>query len=111
MLETARGGILREGLGFDRCDVAVVTNIAEGDHLGLADVDTPEQLARVKRTVVEAVAPGGAAVLRADCPAFLRAALSALPNGKFRAQVEEQLTRCLDGARHEANRSHATNLT
>ena len=42
VLETARGGILRDGLGFDRCDVAVVTNIGEGDHLGLADVDTPE---------------------------------------------------------------------
>src|SRR5258708_3736444 len=45
VLETARGGILRAGLGFDRCDVAVVTNIAEGDHLGLAEIDTPEQLA------------------------------------------------------------------
>jgi cyanophycin synthetase len=68
VLETARGGILREGLGFDCCDVAVVTNIAEGDHLGVADVDTPEQLARVKRTLVEAVARGGAAVLKADDP-------------------------------------------
>jgi cyanophycin synthetase len=68
VLETARGGIVRVGLGFDRCDVAVVTNIAEGDHLGLADIDTPEQLARVKRVVVEAVAPTGAAVLRADDP-------------------------------------------
>jgi cyanophycin synthetase len=68
ILETARGGILREGLGFDRCDVAVVTNIAEGDHLGVADVDTPEKLARVKRTLVEAVAPTGAAVLKADDP-------------------------------------------
>jgi hypothetical protein len=43
VLETARGGILREGLGFDKCDVAIVTNIAEGDHLG---GDTPEQVAR-----------------------------------------------------------------
>jgi cyanophycin synthetase len=68
VLETARGGILREGLGFDRCDVAVVTNIADGDHLGLNDIDTPEQLARVKRVIVEAVAPTGAAVLRADDP-------------------------------------------
>jgi cyanophycin synthetase len=68
VLETARGGILREGLGFDRCDVAVVTNVAEGDHLGVADVETPEQLARVKRTLVEAVAPSGTAVLRADDP-------------------------------------------
>ena len=40
VLETARGGILRAGLGFDRCDVAVVTNIGEGDHLGLSDIDT-----------------------------------------------------------------------
>jgi cyanophycin synthetase len=68
VLETARGGILRAGLGFDRCDVAMVTNIADGDHLGQNDVDTPEQLARVKRVVVEAVAPTGAAVLRADDP-------------------------------------------
>jgi cyanophycin synthetase len=66
VLETARGGILREGLGFEMCDVAVVTNIGAGDHLGLRGVDTPQELARVKRTVVEAVAPGGAAVLNAD---------------------------------------------
>jgi cyanophycin synthetase len=68
VLETARGGILRAGLGFDRCDVAVVTNIGEGDHLGLADIHTPEQLAKVKRTVVEALAPTGTAVLNAADP-------------------------------------------
>ncbi|HEY7422958.1 MAG TPA: Mur ligase family protein [Gemmataceae bacterium] len=68
VLETARGGILRAGLGFDRCDVAVVTNIAEGDHLGIADIDTVEQLARVKRTIVEVVAPDGYAILKADDP-------------------------------------------
>jgi len=68
VLETARGGILRAGLGFDRCDVAVVTNIAEGDHLGLADIETPERLAWVKRTLVDAVAPTGSAVLKADDP-------------------------------------------
>ncbi len=68
VLETARGGILREGLGFDRCDVAVVTNIAEGDHLGMAGIDTPEQLAEVKRTIVSAVSPQGAAVLNATDP-------------------------------------------
>ena len=68
VLETARGGILRAGLGFDRCDVAVVTNIGEGDHLGLADIDTLEKLARVKRTVVEALAPSGTAVLNAGDP-------------------------------------------
>ncbi len=68
VLETARGGIVREGLGFDRCDVGVVTNIGDGDHLGLADINTPEQLAKVKRVVVEAVMPEGSAVLKADDP-------------------------------------------
>ena len=68
VLETARGGILRAGLGFDRCDVAVVTNIGEGDHLGLADIDTLEKLARVKRTIVEALGPTGVAVLNAHDP-------------------------------------------
>jgi cyanophycin synthetase len=69
VLETARGGILREGLGFDHCDVAVVTNIGDGDHLDLTDINTVEKLAVVKRTVVEAVAPKvGAAVLNAADP-------------------------------------------
>lgn len=68
VLECARGGILREGLGFDLCDVAVVTNIASGDHLGVGGVDTLEQLVRVKRCIVEAVAPTGYAVLKADDP-------------------------------------------
>jgi len=68
VLETARGGILREGCGFDRCDVAVVTNIASGDHLGLGEIDTPEKLAWVKGAIVAAVRPGGAAVLNAADP-------------------------------------------
>ena len=68
VLETARGGILREGLGFDRSDVAIVTNIGEGDHLGTSDVDTPEQLAYVKSTIVWAVRPEGHAVLNANDP-------------------------------------------
>jgi cyanophycin synthetase len=68
VLETARGGILREGLGFDQCDVAVVTNIGKGDHLGLRGIDTLADLVRVKRTVVNAVAPTGAAVLNAGDP-------------------------------------------
>jgi cyanophycin synthetase len=68
VLECARGGILREGLGFDRCDVAVVMNIGEGDHLGLSGIDTLEELARVKRTLVDVVLPHGAAVLKADDP-------------------------------------------
>lgn len=68
VVETARGGILREGLGFDRCHVAVVTNIGQGDHLDLRGIDTVEELARVKRTVVEAVAADGVAVLNAADP-------------------------------------------
>ena len=68
VVETARGGILREGLGFDRCDVAVVTNIGDGDHLGTNDVDTPEQLANVKSTIVWAVRENGYAVLNATDP-------------------------------------------
>jgi cyanophycin synthetase len=65
VLETARGGILREGLGFDRCQVAVVTNLGEGDHLGIGHIQTIEQLAWVKGVIVQAVAPGGFAVLNA----------------------------------------------
>ncbi len=68
VLETARGGILREGCGFDCCDVAVVTNIASGDHLGIGEIDTPEQIAWVKGAIVAAVRPGGAAVLNAADP-------------------------------------------
>jgi cyanophycin synthetase len=68
VLETARGGILREGLGFDRCHVAVVTNIAKGDHLGQADLHTPEDLVKVKRAAVDVVLREGAAVLNAADP-------------------------------------------
>ena len=68
VLETARGGIIREGLGFDRCDVAIVTNIAAGDHLGLADIHTPEQIVKVKRCIVEVVPKDGHAVLNATDP-------------------------------------------
>jgi cyanophycin synthetase len=68
VLETARGGILRQGLGFDDCDVAVVTNIGDGDHLDAHGVETVDELARVKRTVVENVAPHGVAVLNAADP-------------------------------------------
>ena len=63
----ARGGILREGLGYDRNDVAVVLNIS-ADHLGLRGVNTLQDLADVKSVVVEAVPPGGHAVLNADDP-------------------------------------------
>jgi cyanophycin synthetase len=65
VLETARGGILRAGLGFHNCDIAIVTNIAE-DHLGLQDIDTIEQLTRVKAVVPASVLPSGYAILNAD---------------------------------------------
>ena len=68
VFETARGGVLREGLGFDRCDVAVVTNIGMGDHLGLNYITTVEDLAVVKRVIVENVAKSGSAVLNATDP-------------------------------------------
>ena len=68
VLETARGGVLREGLGFDRCNVAVVTNIGMGDHLGLSYISTVEDLAVVKRMIVENVAATGYAVLNAADP-------------------------------------------
>ena len=68
VFETARGGVLREGLGFDMCDVAVITNIGIGDHLGLNFITTVEELAVVKRVIVENVAPKGTAVLNAADP-------------------------------------------
>jgi cyanophycin synthetase len=68
VFETARGGVLREGLAFDRCDVAVVTNIGMGDHLGLNYISTVEDLSVVKRVVVQNVAPDGVAVLNAADP-------------------------------------------
>ena len=67
MLETARGGILREGLGFDHCDVGAVLNVT-ADHLGLRGIETIEQMAEVKSLVIEVVAPTGYAVLNADDP-------------------------------------------
>jgi cyanophycin synthetase len=65
VLETARGGIIRSGLGFDYCDIGVVTNIA-ADHLGLKDVNTLEDLARVKSVIPRAVSSKGYAVLNAE---------------------------------------------
>ncbi len=68
VFETARGGVLREGLAFDRCDVAVVTNIGMGDHLGLNYITTVEDLAVVKRVVVQNITAAGVAVLNAADP-------------------------------------------
>jgi cyanophycin synthetase len=65
VLETARGGILRAGLGFSKCDIGVITNIQE-DHLGINDIDTLEDVARVKSTVVKSIKKDGWAVLNAE---------------------------------------------
>lgn len=65
VLETARGGLIRRGLAYDLADVAVITNITE-DHLGIDEVNTMEDLSKVKSLVVEAVRPDGYAVINAD---------------------------------------------
>lgn len=65
VLECARGGLLRAGLGFKKCDIAVVTNVS-ADHLGLKGIHTIEQLAKVKGVVPETVLPNGYAILNAD---------------------------------------------
>ncbi|MFZ6861656.1 cyanophycin synthetase [Undibacterium sp. Ji67W] len=68
VFETARGGVLREGLAYDRCQVAVITNIGSGDHLGLNYITTVEDLAVLKRVIVQNVADNGYAVLNAADP-------------------------------------------
>ncbi|HEX3026099.1 MAG TPA: cyanophycin synthetase [Clostridia bacterium] len=71
VLETARGGIVRQGLGYDLADVGIITNITD-DHLGLDGINTLEDLAYVKALVAEAVKPGGSAVLNAADPMTLK---------------------------------------
>lgn len=73
VLETARGGLLREGLGFDFCDVGAVLNVT-ADHLGAKGVHTLDDLARVKSVVVESVKRRGASILNADDPLTVRIA-------------------------------------
>ena len=70
VLETARGGILRRGVGVTHNDVAVVTNIS-ADHLGLGGIHTLDQLAEVKATIVRITRAGGWVVLNADDPRTL----------------------------------------
>jgi cyanophycin synthetase len=79
VLETARGGILREGLGFDQCDVGAILNVT-ADHLGLRGIETIEQMAQVKSLVIEVVTPTGYAVLNADDP--LVASLASVSPGQ-----------------------------
>ncbi|SCY23368.1 cyanophycin synthetase [Nonlabens sp. Hel1_33_55] len=65
VLECARGGLLRAGLGFKKCNIGIVTNVS-ADHLGLKGIHTVEQLARVKSVIPETVLPDGYAILNAD---------------------------------------------
>ena len=65
VLECARGGLLRAGLGFHHCDIGIVTNVAS-DHLGMKGINTVEQLAKVKGVIPETVLPEGTAILNAD---------------------------------------------
>ncbi|GEO09862.1 cyanophycin synthetase [Segetibacter aerophilus] len=65
VLECARGGILKAGLAFEHCDIAIVTNVS-ADHIGLGGIDNLEQMAKVKAVVPETVFPHGYAILNAD---------------------------------------------
>ncbi len=65
VLECARGGILKSGLAFQNCDIAIVTNVSE-DHIGIGGIDNIEQMAKVKAVVPETVFPHGYAILNAD---------------------------------------------
>lgn len=67
VLETARGGILRAGLGYDHCDIGVITNVSE-DHLGLRGIETLKEMAYVKSVVVEVVRRDGYSILNAEDP-------------------------------------------
>lgn len=65
VLECARGGILRSGLAFDKCDVSIVTNVSE-DHLGLDDIDSLDKMAHVKSVLPQSTSEDGYAILNAD---------------------------------------------
>ena len=83
VFETARGGVLREGLAFDRCQVAVITNIGTGDHLGLNYITSVEDLAVLKRVIVQNVADNGVAVLNAADPIVVSMAKNCLGKVTF----------------------------
>jgi len=88
VLETARGGILRSGLGFSRCDIGIITNISS-DHLGLNDIDTLSDLARVKKVVVRSVKKDGWAILNADDDECVKIASELECNVAFFSMDEE----------------------
>ncbi|HYH80748.1 MAG TPA: cyanophycin synthetase, partial [Longimicrobium sp.] len=108
VLETARGGLLRAGLGFEECDVGVVLNVS-ADHLGLRGINTVEQLAEVKSVIPAVVKREGHAVLNADDPLVYAmrdrtgadiVLFSTLPEGA-NAKFEEHVARAGIGARIE----------
>jgi len=72
VLETARGGIVRDGLGYDKADIAVFTNLTE-DHLGIDGINTMDELLHVKSLVIKAVKNNGACILNADDPWVMKA--------------------------------------
>jgi cyanophycin synthetase len=82
VLETARGGILREGLGYERADAVVITNIGEGDHLGIDDIMTAKRMAHVKSTLLCVVPDTGHTVLNAADPLVVGMARS-INHGKI----------------------------
>jgi len=90
VLETARGGIIRSGLGYDLADVGVLLNISE-DHLGLDGVKTLEDMLHVKSLVVEAVRSNGYVVLNADDKLVVQAANKTKANVIFFSLQEDNL--------------------
>ncbi|HHY81136.1 MAG TPA: cyanophycin synthetase [Clostridiales bacterium] len=90
VLETARGGIIRSGLGYDLADVGVLTNISD-DHLGLDGVESMEDLLHVKSLVIEAVKSNGYAVLNADDQLVVQAASRTKANIIYFSMQEDNL--------------------
>jgi len=83
VLETARGGIVRRGLGFDLCDAAVLTNVT-ADHIGQDGIENVDDILRIKSVVAEAVRPGGTLVLNADDERLVKLATEHLKKRKPR---------------------------
>jgi cyanophycin synthetase len=106
VLETARGGIVRRGLGYDLADVAVITNIS-ADHLGSDGVDTMDELINVKALVAEQVREGGALVLNADDPAV--AAFADRPAVRARRPVIRYFSARMAAASPESDVSRTGN--
>ena len=75
VLETARGGLLGKGLGFDKSNVAIITNIGSGDHLGLDFINPPLEMANLKKTLIDSLDLDGRAVLNADDPLLMQLTL------------------------------------